>query len=57
MSQVAMTGLKSGLVNYEFNRFVRSTKPFFTGETSNGCSQCAKLCPVSTISRRERKPV
>ena len=53
----AMAGLKSSLVNYGFNKFARSAKPFFAGETCNGCGQCAKHCPAHAITIREGKPV
>lgn len=53
----AMAGLKSRLVNYGFNKFARSAKPFFAGETCNGCGQCAKYCPAHAITIREGKPV
>lgn len=53
----AVAGLKSGLVNYGFNRFARSAKPFSAGETCNGCGQCAAHCPAHAITLREGKPV
>lgn len=53
----AMAGLKSGLVNYGFNRFARSAKPFFAGDSCNGCGLCAANCPAHAITLRESKPV
>lgn len=53
----AMAGLKSGLVNYGFNKFARSAKPFFAGEDCNGCGLCAANCPAHAITLREGKPV
>ena len=53
----AMAGLKSGPVNYGFNRFARSAKPFFAGESCNGCGQCAANCPAHAITLMDGKPV
>ena len=52
-----MAGLKSGLVNFGFNRFARSAKPFFAGDRCNGCGLCAANCPAHAITLREGKPV
>ena len=52
----AMAGLKSGLVNFGFNRFARSAKPFFAEDSCNGCGLCAANCPAHAISLRDRKP-
>lgn len=53
----AMAGLRSGLVNFGFNRFARSAKPFFSGDSCNGCGLCAANCPTHAITLREGKPV
>lgn len=53
----AMAGFKSGLVNFGFNRFARSAKPFFAGDSCNGCGLCAGNCPAHAITLREGKPV
>ena len=53
----AMAGLKSGLVNFGFNRFARSAKPFFAGDSCNGCGLCAANCPAHAITLRDGKPV
>lgn len=50
-------GLKSSLVNFGFNRFARSTKPFRTDSSCDGCGLCARSCPAATISLREGRPV
>ena len=52
----ALPGLKSRLINFGFNKFARSAKPFSAGETCNGCGQCARNCPASAISLRDGKP-
>lgn len=53
----ALAGVKSYLANFGFNKFARSTKPFFAGNCCNGCGQCVRNCPASAISLRDRKPV
>ena len=53
----AMAGFKSGPVNYGFNKFARSAKPFFAGDSCNGCGLCAANCPAHAITLREGKPV
>ena len=53
----AMAGLKSSLVNFGFNRFARSAKPFFAEDSCNGCGLCARNCPAHAITLREGKPV
>ena len=53
----AIAGLKSGLVNFGFNKFARSAKPFFAEDSCNGCGWCAANCPASAISLQDGKPV
>ena len=53
----AMAGLKSSLVNFGFNRFARSAKPFFAEDSCNGCGLCAANCPAHAITLRDAKPV
>ncbi len=53
----ALAGIKSRLVNFGFNKFARSTKPFFATDSCNGCGLCAEHCPASAISLRDGKPV
>ena len=53
----ALAGVKSRLVNFGFNKFARSAKPFFAGNSCNGCGQCVRNCPASAISLRNGKPV
>ena len=50
-------GLKSGLVNFGFNRFARSTKAFYATDRCNSCGLCAQNCPASTITMTNGKPV
>lgn len=52
-----LAGLKSSLVNFGFNRFARSARPFSVGEGCDGCGLCARRCPAGAISLREGKPV
>lgn len=53
----ALAGLKSSLVNFGFNQFARTAKPFFADDSCNGCGRCAAGCPAHTITLREGKPV
>lgn len=50
-------GLKSGIVNYGFNHFARSTKAFYVTNACVGCGLCARNCPAGTISMEKGKPV
>lgn len=49
--------LKSSLAAKGFERFARTTKPFFVTENCIGCGLCARLCPCKTITLAEGKPV
>lgn len=50
--------LKSNLVNKGFNKFARTTEPFFVDkEKCNSCGLCSKICPASTISLVNGNPV
>ncbi len=51
-----MAGLKSGIVNYGFNRFARSAKPFFADDGCTGCGICAASCPASAITMKNGRP-
>ena len=53
----AMAALKSGMVNYGFNHFARSTKPFHVTDACNGCGLCEAGCPAGTITLKGGKPV
>lgn len=55
--QGSLAGLKSHLVNFGFNQFARSAKPFFAEDRCNGCGQCVRNCPAHAITLREAKPV
>ena len=48
--------IKSNLVNFGFNRFARSTKPFYVKDNCTACGQCAKICPANTIRIIDKKP-
>lgn len=51
-----LAGLKSGLVNFGFNRFARSAKPFFAEDNCNGCGLCTANCPAHAITLKDGKP-
>jgi NAD-dependent dihydropyrimidine dehydrogenase PreA subunit len=48
--------IKSNLANYGFNKFARSTKPFYITDKCTSCGQCAENCPSKTIMIIEGKP-
>ena len=52
----ALAGVKSHVVNWGFNKFARSAKPFFATDNCNGCGQCARLCPAHAITLQDKKP-
>lgn len=50
--------LKSTLINKGFNKYARSTNPFYVdAEKCNSCGLCAKMCPASTITLIDDKPI
>lgn len=52
----ACAKLKSGPVNFGFNKFARKTQPFYVTNTCDGCGLCAKDCPASTIVMTDQGP-
>jgi NAD-dependent dihydropyrimidine dehydrogenase PreA subunit/flavodoxin len=48
--------VKSVLANFGFNKFARSTKPFYVTEKCIACGQCAENCPANTIRMIDGKP-
>ncbi|MBU3849326.1 MAG: EFR1 family ferrodoxin [Candidatus Treponema excrementipullorum] len=57
VNEGSAAGLKSGLVNFGFNKFARSTKSFYTTDVCTGCGLCAKNCPARTITMENNRPV
>lgn len=51
-----MAALKSGPINEGFNRFARSTRPFYADTRCTGCGLCASICPAHTIHLENGKP-
>lgn len=49
--------LKSNLINFGFNKFARTAKPFFATDRCNGCGRCEKNCPAGAIRLSNGKPV
>lgn len=56
VNEGTLAWLKSNLANMGFNRFARTTKPFYANDKCNGCGLCAKSCPASTIKIIDGKP-
>lgn len=52
----SFASLKSSIVNYGFNKYARSTKPFYATDICNGCGICKKNCPAHTIEIINLKP-
>lgn len=48
--------LKSNLINWGFNKFARTTKPFYVTDQCTGCGQCARRCPASAIILKDERP-
>ena len=48
--------IKSNLANFGFNKFARSTKPFYITDKCTSCGQCAENCPSNTIRIIDGKP-
>ncbi len=53
----AGSGVKTALVRPMFNTFARATKGFRVDETCNGCTLCARICPIGAIAMENGKPV
>jgi len=50
--------LKSSFTNPLFNKFARTTKPFFATDDCISCGLCEKICPIHTIKMQKgQKPV
>lgn len=46
----SLASLKSSIINWGFNKFARSTKPFHVNkQLCNQCGKCASMCPSKTI--------
>lgn len=48
--------IKSNLANFGFNKFARSTKPFYVKDNCIACGLCEKNCPTNTIRIIDGKP-
>lgn len=49
--------LKSGPIHTGFEKFARSTRPFYVTEACIGCGRCVGMCPARSISMVHEKPV
>ncbi len=52
----SLSWIKSNLANYGFNKFARSTKPFYATDSCTACGLCANNCPANTIKIIDGKP-
>lgn len=48
--------LKSRIANVGFNRFARTTKPFYATNACDGCGLCEKRCPAHAIELVDGTP-
>ena len=49
-------GLKSGIINYGFNKYMLSNVKYTVNKSCIGCGACEKLCPVNNIKMNLGKP-
>ena len=49
-------GLKSGIVNYGFNKYMLQKAKYTVSEACTGCGKCVKVCPVNNIKMASGKP-
>ena len=51
-----LDGLKSGLVNRLFYRFIVHAKPFHITRSCASCGRCAQVCPLNNIQMVDGLP-
>ena len=56
VSEGSLAALKTNLAHKGFNKFARTTKPFYATDKCNGCGLCAKDCPAATITLVDGRP-
>lgn len=49
--------IKSSLINFGFNHFACTTKPFYVTNKCNGCGKCVTRCPCQAIHLENKQPV
>lgn len=52
----AAASLKSGVINYGFNKYMLSKMKYTVNENCTGCGKCERLCPVNNIKMLNGKP-
>ncbi len=48
--------LKSTVINFAFNKFSMSAKPFYAEDSCTACGRCERECPVKNIRLSNGKP-
>lgn len=56
VSHTPKAGLKSGIVNKAFNRFICNSKDYLVSDQCIGCESCVSWCPVNNITIVEGRP-
>lgn len=55
--KTSLAGIKSGLVNFGFSKFMIANIKFTVNGSCTGCGECERLCPVNNISMDNGKPI
>ena len=56
VSEGSLKALKTNFINPAFNKFARSTKPFYADNSCTGCGLCERTCPAGTIKLVNSSP-
>ena len=56
VSEGSLKALKTNFINPAFNKFARSTKPFYADKSCTGCGLCERTCPAGTIKLVNSSP-
>lgn len=54
--KTSASGIKSGIVNLLFHRFMVSSKDYVVSEECIGCKKCEEICMMNNISLKDGKP-
>ena len=57
VNEGSLKALKTNFINPAFNKFARTTRPFYADKKCTGCDLCERICPAKTIKRVNSSPV